>query len=453
MPESPVRESVGSEPSVAEQDTGGPPLLHRLERLEVHALGPAPRFEMEFSPRVNLIVGDNGLGKTFLLDIAWWSLAGSWPGDELAWPTLEARERQPRIGLADSKGALVTSVFDRRREDWPRVLEWPRPASPVIYARIDGGVSIWDPLRNDLYGLHDRRSLPAFHFDARKLERGLLDKRDGTTRVCNGLIEDWEHWRHNEPELFERFFAVVRGLFAPTGARRDVPKPGPARPLWAKTGDTTPIPTIELSYGQVPLVHLSAGMRRILGLAYALVWTWHSHVSAAVAEGRPPAAGMIMLLDEVEAHLHPKWQRLVVPALLRAIKALTGGWVQLLATSHSPMVLASLEPLFEEPQDRLFHLEQHDDNEVMLDVLPWARHGDVGNWLRSRVFGGAQPFSLEAERAIEAARLLIRDQTPEDPELCTPEQVGQALRWWVPREHEVRRRWRRIYGEDEGATE
>ena len=52
---------------------------------------------------------------------------------------------------------------------------------------------------------------------------------------------------------------------------------------------------------------------------------------------------MIMLLDEVEAHLHPKWQRLLLPALLKAIEALTGGSVQLLATTHSALVMASLE--------------------------------------------------------------------------------------------------------------
>jgi hypothetical protein len=30
------------------------------------------------APRLNLLSGDNGLGKTFLLDIAWWTLTGTW---------------------------------------------------------------------------------------------------------------------------------------------------------------------------------------------------------------------------------------------------------------------------------------------------------------------------------------------------------------------------------------
>ena len=44
------------------------PMLGYL-RLRMSAL---PLMEMELAPRLNLITGDNGLGKSFLLDVAWW---------------------------------------------------------------------------------------------------------------------------------------------------------------------------------------------------------------------------------------------------------------------------------------------------------------------------------------------------------------------------------------------
>jgi recombinational DNA repair ATPase RecF len=44
----------------------------RLSALE--NIGPAPEMEIHFKPRMNFLIGDNGLGKTFLLDIAWWVL-------------------------------------------------------------------------------------------------------------------------------------------------------------------------------------------------------------------------------------------------------------------------------------------------------------------------------------------------------------------------------------------
>jgi hypothetical protein len=44
-----------------------------LSSLELVAVGPAPRLRMELAPRLNVLTGDNGLGKTFLLDVAWWA--------------------------------------------------------------------------------------------------------------------------------------------------------------------------------------------------------------------------------------------------------------------------------------------------------------------------------------------------------------------------------------------
>lgn len=49
-----------------------------LERLELNDVGPAPHLEIDLAPRLNLITGDNGLGKTFLLDVAWWALTRTW---------------------------------------------------------------------------------------------------------------------------------------------------------------------------------------------------------------------------------------------------------------------------------------------------------------------------------------------------------------------------------------
>lgn len=46
-----------------------------LKSIHLKNVGPAPEMEMELAPRLNLITGDNGLGKSFLLDVAWWALA------------------------------------------------------------------------------------------------------------------------------------------------------------------------------------------------------------------------------------------------------------------------------------------------------------------------------------------------------------------------------------------
>jgi predicted ATP-binding protein involved in virulence len=52
-----------------------------LEGLRLENVGPAPKMVMDLAPRLNLITGDNGLGKSFLLDVAWWALTRKWPHD------------------------------------------------------------------------------------------------------------------------------------------------------------------------------------------------------------------------------------------------------------------------------------------------------------------------------------------------------------------------------------
>lgn len=52
-----------------------------LHSLHLKNVGPAPEMRLDLAQRLNLITGDNGLGKSFLLDVAWWALTRKWPHD------------------------------------------------------------------------------------------------------------------------------------------------------------------------------------------------------------------------------------------------------------------------------------------------------------------------------------------------------------------------------------
>ena len=47
----------------------------------------------------------------------------------------------------------------------------------------------------------------------------------------------------------------------------------------------------------------------------------------------------IVLIDEVDLHLHPRWQRAILPQLIKTFPN-----VQLIATTHSPLVLSKIKP-------------------------------------------------------------------------------------------------------------
>lgn len=53
-----------------------------LAQLTATGLAPIDPLNVEFGERVNLVTGDNGLGKSLILDLAFWQLTNSWPGQE-----------------------------------------------------------------------------------------------------------------------------------------------------------------------------------------------------------------------------------------------------------------------------------------------------------------------------------------------------------------------------------
>ena len=77
--------------------------------------------------------------------------------------------------------------------------------------------------------------------------------------------------------------------------------------------------------------------------------------------GQPPSKRLVVLIDEIEAQLHPRWQRAIVPAALKVIDALAGEdpdrSIQFIIATHSPLVLASLESTFDSERDTWFDID------------------------------------------------------------------------------------------------
>ncbi|OIP41253.1 MAG: hypothetical protein AUK47_06700 [Deltaproteobacteria bacterium CG2_30_63_29] len=388
-----------------------------LKRLEFKEVGPAPQMRIDFAPRLNLITGDNGLGKSFLLDTAWWALTRTW-ARRLVVPHLPPAK--PSITFAYSKKTggehEYTSVFERMTDTW--TVKQARPAIPglVLYAQVDGGFAVWDPARN--YWKKETPNRPhAYLFKPEEVWEGNV--------LCEGLVRDWASWQR---EGGDAFVALTHVLGALSPSDSSPLNPGELRKL--TLDDPKQYPTLRMPYDQdVAVVHASAGMRRILAVAYLLVWTWREHVASCQLLGFPPTNEIILLFDEIEAHLHPQWQRRIVPALLQVMDVLTGDHnasVQLIAATHSPLVLASVEPVFDEERDKLFLLEER-AHKVTLHEQPWAKQGDVLNWLVSDTFGLQQARSIEAERAIEAAEALMRAAGELPPDLDTKKKIHAEL--------------------------
>lgn len=381
-----------------------------LKSLNLEYVGPSDRLgPIDFSSRLNFVTGDNGLGKSFILDMAWWSLTRNWARKSPAIPTLSVRKNKPTISFAytkQTKGDYSDAIsFDRSQQMWPTKAGRPPIPGIVIYAGVDGSFSVWDPSRNYWRDREARLNRPSsFDFKPNEVWEGLRGE-DGTL-FCKGLIQDWVLWQQSDDPAFEDLKKVLKAL---SPSKEETLLPGQPIRLGI---DVTDYPSLIMPYGKtVALTLSSAGMRRICALAYLLVWAWREHHAASKQLGKSPAREIIFLIDEVECHLHPQWQRRIVPALLDVIKSLAGKKipVQLIAATHSPLVLASAEPIFDEDNDRIFTLELH-KNDVSLTERTYHLQGNVSNWLVSEAFGLQQARSFDAERAIEAAESWMRNE-------------------------------------------
>lgn len=412
-----------------------------LKFLHLKGVGPAKVFgPIEFAPRLNFITGDNGLGKSFLLDTAWWALTRTWARNAVAMPQQEMKK--PGIAYAYTKSSPGDfedeTFFNRSEQVWP--IKQGRPPIPgvVIYAGVDGSFSAWDPARN-YWQDKDFQSferLKAFNFTPEQVWQGL--EGNGGIRHCNGLIRDWVLWQKGREPAFSDLAKVLNAL-SPSGAE----KLRPGEPV--RVGlDVTDHPSLRMPYGQdVALIHASAGMRRIAALAYLLVWTWREHLIASKQTGRKPAKEIIFLVDEIECHLHPQWQRRIVPALLNVMQALTGKKipVQLIVATHSPLVLASAEPAFDEELDAVFNIALQ-EGQAHIEQAVWAKQGDVVNWLVSDAFGLQQARSVEAEQAIAAAEAWMRGEKNALPEGLTAQAaIHRALLRVLPGHDDFWPRW------------
>lgn len=424
-----------------------------LSHLELKFVGPAQQMRLDFAPRLNLLTGDNSLGKTFILDVAWWALTQTWPGKDekksMAWP-LAGRRRDAAISFSfDAKtvpDVLHESMFDAEKEEWP--LRRGRPGNPglVLYLRIDGGYSLWDPARNYWKRIEARdyeapERPKAFHFDKDDIWNG---QRDNGTVFCEGLLADWKTWKDRGGDEYGLLKDVLHTL---SPHQKELMEPGEFTRL--SLADVRDIPTLKTPYGTVPVTVASAAVKRILALAYLITWAHTEHLKACKLIGDTPTDRFTVLIDEVELHLHPQWQRVLLPAVLDMIQKLGKEGailadgifpsVQIIASTHAPLVMASIEPRFWEKIDKVFHLRIK-DGDVVVDDMPWSAQGDAVGWLVSDVFGLEQARSREAEVAIEAAEALMRGEASQSP-FSTKEEIHKELLRVLPAHDPFWPRW------------
>ena len=147
---------------------------------------------------------------------------------------------------------------------------------------------------------------------------------------------------------------------------------------------------------------------------------------------------MLVLVDGLEAHLDVKRQRRVVEAWLSIGEVLGPGVrVRMVGTTHSPLVMGSVEPWFDPERDAWWRTEAAAEGRQTVIRETYVRRGTADAWLGAPGFDLHTPRGSEqAEAAIIEAKRVCREKEPSREEVAAAHaalagSLPDVDRFWV----------------------
>ena len=326
----------------------------RLRRAVIENYRAITRLELDLHPQLNVLFGGNGKGKTSVLN----AIAVGLGGILKVIPEVSAIGFRPTDRRGQAPVRVELEATDGTK--WERAVGGPRRAGRLdaIKNRLERFIAVgrWKDLAVDL-------PILAFYDTERTIREQPLDRRrvtDETPRheALEGALSagadfgEFLRWfrarEHEELGLRSERKDFTFEIPALRAVRAAVRTMAPRitdiriafRPLrfevcWKDDGN--PVERLTLS-------QLSGGYRVMLLLA--------ADLARRMAQGNPHLdnplqSEAIVLIDEVELHLHPSWQQTILPDLIRTFPN-----AQFLVSTHSPQVLTTVEA------DRVLELER-----------------------------------------------------------------------------------------------
>jgi predicted ATP-binding protein involved in virulence len=361
----------------------------RLKLANVRAVEAA---EFTFKPGFNLIVGVNGVGKTTALESLAVGLAAvsrhinKLKGPAQGFVTSDIRSGSHALTVeieVEVEDRPFNYVIHQPREDavsqagkegLPReqTVETPAKAAFVGDAPpIADGKTLLRPLA---VIFSTRRAVPSDRAATKSAATGGYAAAFAEAFSARELrLGEFAAWMRAQSALAAETPNKARVLEAfEKAVRRFLPGYSNLR----LSDDDQPRLLIERRGVEVPVRNLSDGERGSLALVLDLT----RRLAQANPDLPDPAATGtgVVLIDEIDLHLHPKWQREIVRSLPDAFPRL-----QFIATTHSPQVIGEVE---------------HDRIQIMG---------------RGPVFSPTHSFGVDSSRVLEE----IMDATPRAPEV------------------------------------
>ena len=305
-----------------------------LNRVKLENVGPFDNQEFELNPGWNVLFGDNGMGKSSVLKAIAVALCGS-----------DARPYAERLIKTDRPSARitlhVTSEVNGVAEERKYITELHRTRTgaevdsiPTRALEVENLLSLgFPPLRSMSDGKSTDRDTGSKAGpdpgDLLPLISGVPDNR--LDKLKNWIL-DLDHLRKDSVDkaeierltaaLFD-FFTVIKEL-----------TPGVDVQL-AKIDVARKRVMVKIQNDVIPIDYVSQGTSSLMGWVGVL---WRRLFDLGKKESRTNDQHALVLIDEIDAHMHPKWQQ-TLPVDIRRLFP----FIQVIATTHSPLIVPSLE--------------------------------------------------------------------------------------------------------------
>lgn len=327
-----------------------------LNRVIVKNFKAITDMELEFAQGVNLLIGDNGVGKSSMLEAIAVAMSGVFKGiSGVSTKGITQNDVHFKIsGRGDASSevcygipAEITAFMDMDSEEYYlKKYRESEEGSARTKMKDDGIVKKMQKKTNSS---EEILPLLCFQSDARvwqtrrgdfgkKLKNKLNDRRCGYIGCLDYSldikgIQEWclkmevvAFQKNMKIKEYEAFKHIVSKFMQKINGLDEAPEIYYSRQLE------------EMVYQEkkivMPITMLSAGYQSLLWMTMNLAYRW-ALLNPDITENVEEAKG-IVLIDEVDMHLHPKWQWNIVSALAETFPN-----VQFILTTHSPIVISS----------------------------------------------------------------------------------------------------------------
>ena len=327
----------------------------RIDRLRVQNFRCFDDREWTFAPGFNVLIGDNGAGKSALLDALAISL------DPVVYkakgmPARVIRPDDTRLSRMEPQFPVIIKAgggYEEQQIEWERTLSGNPNAKTTI-----AGTKVIRHLAQTLFA-HKRSSEPLIapvisYYTSGRLWRQKREKLEHTAspgsklrgydfaldaKANNDFLFRWfkttqlaamqsvfEKGSHYDPLLQAIRFAIAECM------------EGDRKYMSFDIAQNAVVVADEGGHDRLPFRMLSDGQRNIAALVLDLGYrcaTLNPHLGESALAQTPG----VVLIDEIDLHLHPKWQRRIAGDLRAMFPR-----VQFIASTHSPIILQNLSP-------------------------------------------------------------------------------------------------------------